>query len=81
MTVKIFVRIVWTVFEKIEKSTKWSSFCDHFRTKFGCFSDSSHPISMSLRTQNLWVSNDCANFYNRMDRFLSKGQKKKGTIA
>ena len=66
-----FVRIEWTVFEKIEKSPKMAvfwSFSGYFRL---CFSHPSHTILMSLRTQeHLSVYNDCANLYwSHMDSF------------
>ena len=55
MTVENFVRIVWTVFEKIEKSRKMAAF-GHFWANFGCFSHPSDTILMPLRLQGpLWV--------------------------
>ena len=55
MTVENLLRIVWTVFEKIEKSRKTAIF-GHFWANFGCFSHPSHTILMPLRTQGpLWV--------------------------
>ena len=50
MTVQNFIRIVWTVFEKIEKVEK-SLFFGHFWANFGCFSHPNHTILMPLRTQ------------------------------
>ena len=46
MTVENFVRIVWTVFEKIENSKNGC-----FWAYFGCFSHRSHTILMPLRTE------------------------------
>ena len=56
MTVENFVRIAWTVFEKIEKSQKMAVFgliLAIFGQFWLCFSHSSHTILMPLSTQGL----------------------------
>ena len=55
ITVENFVRIVCTVFAKIEKGKKWLFFAI-FGLIWRCFSHPSHTILLRLRTQGpLWV--------------------------
>ena len=88
MTVQNFVRIVWTVFAKIEKVQEWSFF-GHFRANFGtkCFSiaQTLMPDFDAITHIGLYlVWNDCRKQKTSFESYgeiLRKSEKKSRNVC
>ena len=90
MTVKKFVRIVWTVFAKIKKNPKMAIFCSILDCFWPCFSSPNHTIVMPLRrlgpfgcrmTVQIFMKRKIVwTIFEKVETFIERSEKKITTL-